>query len=74
MIRRLTLPRPLRSLIALVGTWSIGWGLFRIVRDEHFAVGITAMVLGAVLLVLVLVSQNRGKARSTTPPEGVEKR
>ena len=71
---RLTLPRRLRSLMALGGTWSFGWGLFRIVRDELFAVGITSMVLGAALLVLVLISQNRGKARSTTPPEGVEKR
>ena len=51
--------------MALVGTWSFGWGLFRIVRDELFILGPMSMLFGAALLVLVLMSQNRGKMRST---------
>ena len=51
--------------MALVGTWSFGWGLFRIVRDELFILGPVSMLFGAALLALVLVSQNRGEMRST---------
>ena len=63
----------MRALMSGAGAWSVGWGFFRIIRDELFVLGITSMVFGAALLVLVIMSQERGKGRSA-PTEREEKR
>lgn len=70
-MKRIVLAKPLRGLLGVAAGWCLGWGFFRIVRDEVLFLGLTSIALGTALLVLGLMSGDRSK-ESGGPPTGQE--
>lgn len=69
LVKRTSIPRPLRGLMCAAAGYWVAWGFFWVLRDDVLIAGITSIVLGTTLLVLGLRSQDRAKGRSSPPAE-----